>query len=527
MEVSLQELLKCNFFSAAQVLVGEQNLSNLVTSVTVLDSPDAPKYIKPGNLVITTAYSLLDDDTVQKEVISKLAEAGAAGLGIKLRFFNGQLPKIMKDTAKKYEFPIISLPNEYAYTDIYEFITNHLLARTTGEVRRYDEVFRELNENLSLKGLAGLSEILYKWTGFRTIILYNNRLHVFPGKVEDEELWKEKTFWHKKSHINGSPAGINRYCCKYKDMEQEILVGDIFDKSLVKGRIILLKGDRDFVRDDYVLLESAASACSIEIKRIQSLVQVQRKYEKKFLLHFFNKDYSLEEAKYHAKELDFFLPAEGFVIIIEIASTDFLEDSQYCEYIEKAIIDILGFKTPFSYLDSHRIAILIPDDLEKFSPLLEKLYSQLKDICNSEDVLFGIGRKASLENINKSFEEAKKAIEIGACLDLPSKIYFFSQLGFYRLLKIPDIYEEMVRYYEDYLKPIVKEGETSNDLLDTLKCYIECGFNYTETAHKMYVHPNTVRYRISVIEKNCRVNFKYAYDRLNMEIALKLLPLIK
>ena len=51
-------------------------------------------------------------------------------------------------------------------------------------------------------------------------------------------------------------------------------------------------------------------------------------------------------------------------------------------------------------------------------------------------------------------------------------------------------------------------------------------YNYRETAKAVFLHANSVRYRISLIEKLFNVNLKKQSDRLNIEVALKLLPLV-
>jgi len=68
-EVTLADLLLSNFLKNATVLAGEKGLSKKVTSVTVLDSPDAHQYLRGGELVITTAYSILDDEDMQSRFL--------------------------------------------------------------------------------------------------------------------------------------------------------------------------------------------------------------------------------------------------------------------------------------------------------------------------------------------------------------------------------------------------------------------------------------------------------------------------
>lgn len=526
MEISLQDLLSCAFFSSAKVLAGERGLSNMVTSVTVLDSPDAPRYMKGGELVITTAYSLLNDESGQKEVIKNLARSRVTGLGMKLRFFNNQLPKIMKITADELNFPLISIPDEYAYTDIYEFITSNLISRTTKEVKREDEVYKEINESIYEEGLMGVAKSLYKWTGLGVVIIFNEQFLAYPCDMIPEDFPVTTPKWRKRFNNNKLSLNVDSFYYERNGKVFEWLAADIIEKGKTQGKILLLKGGREYVKEDYILLDCAASACAMELKRINSIIHVQRKYRKTFLECFLNGQYTWEEAVFQAGELDFELPEEGIVVYINFnPKVVNVFDNKHVEVIDSAVTNILGKSMVFGPLDNSNIALFIPNDQQKYLPLIEKLYWQLMRDLRCPDIIVGIGRPATFSDVKKSFEEAKNAIKIGSCLDLKPKIYLFSRLGFYRLLKLPDVSQEMERYYEDYLKPL-EQKDNSSELIDTLICFIESGYNYRETAQKMYLHPNTVRYRILVIEKICRVNLKYSYDRLNIEIALKILPLI-
>lgn len=527
MEISLKDLLSCRFFSTARVLAGEGGLSNLVTSVTVLDSPDAAKYIKGGELVVTTAYSLLNNERAQKEVIVELAKNGAAGLGLKLRFFQHQLPKVMEETAQELNFPIIAISDEYAYTDIYEFVKSHLISRVTGEVKREDEVFKEINESTYKEGLMGVVKTLYKWTGLQSLILYGNQFLIYPPGEAAEEIPMNPDKWHKKAVNVNFAQGVSYYYWEKAGVSYLWLGKPLFENGREQGYVMLLKGNRDFVRDDYLMLEGAASACIVELKRLKSLVNLRRKYRRNFLENLLKGKYAWDEASYHAQELDFHLPEEGMVVLVKFVPPiiDLFQEGDITE-VENIIVNILGKRVLFGLLEKDKMVICLPHQPEKYLPLIEKMYQQLSEALTAAKIIIGIGRAAEFYDLKKSYEEALNAITIGSCLNFTPQIYHFSKLGFYRLLKLPEMEQEMIRYYEDYLKPLEIHDRQDLELLKTLECFIESNYSYRVTAERMFIHPNTVRYRISLIEKKCRVNFKYAYDRLNMEIALKILPLI-
>jgi DNA-binding PucR family transcriptional regulator len=88
--------------------------------------------------------------------------------------------------------------------------------------------------------------------------------------------------------------------------------------------------------------------------------------------------------------------------------------------------------------------------------------------------------------------------------------------------------KEMDRFYEDYLKPLeINDAEHNSNLIETLKCLIHSNYKHRVAAAEMFVHPNTIRYRIKIIEKLCRINLDLPDNRLLMEIAIKILPLIE
>jgi len=222
MDVRLCDLLCCDFFSASRVLAGEKGLSNMVTSVTVLDSPDAPKYMKGGELVITTAYSLLNDPEAQQKVVENLAKCGAAGLGIKLRFFNQQLPRVMKETADQYNFPIINITDDYAYADIYEFVNSNLISRVTKEVKRADEVIKDITESISKNGLQGLVKSLYTWTGLGVLVLCGGRQYAYPAEAKNGYNYRDtaKIMYLHPNTVRYRIANIEKLCrvnLKYAD----------------------------------------------------------------------------------------------------------------------------------------------------------------------------------------------------------------------------------------------------------------------------------------------------------------------
>jgi len=67
------------------------------------------------------------------------------------------------------------------------------------------------------------------------------------------------------------------------------------------------------------------------------------------------------------------------------------------------------------------------------------------------------------------------------------------------------------------------EGQYSFSLLDTLRTYLECNCNLLRTAERLYVHKNTLLYRLNHIKSILRCDLNDADERLLLMLSFKLL----
>jgi purine catabolism regulator len=134
----------------------------------------------------------------------------------------------------------------------------------------------------------------------------------------------------------------------------------------------------------------------------------------------------------------------------------------------------------------------------------------------------GIGR--AIENIMdlpKGFMQAQQAINISRRAKWTQSIACYGDLGVYRVLYSGVDDTEKQLFINEFLGPILKEGE----LTATLRIYFENMGNRRGTAHAMGVHYNTVSYRITHIEQLTKKKLNNADDSLCLQVALKLLDM--
>lgn len=153
---------------------------------------------------------------------------------------------------------------------------------------------------------------------------------------------------------------------------------------------------------------------------------------------------------------------------------------------------------------------------------LEKLARSISDSLGAEfysHVLVGIGTTVEgIKDLARSFREAQVALEVGKVFDTEKTIVSYDNLGIARL-----IYQLPTTLCEMFLKEVFKRG--SIDTLDqetlfTIQKFFENNLNVSETSRKLFVHRNTLVYRLEKIKKLTGLDLREFDDAIVFKVAL-------
>ncbi len=115
LKVRLRDILKIDLLAGAEVIAGESGMESVITSVNVMEVPDIVDWVRPGELLLTTAYSLADNVEAFNTLLPMLSERGVCGMGIKVKRYINELPDSVIQTANDLAFPIIKIPQGVSY----------------------------------------------------------------------------------------------------------------------------------------------------------------------------------------------------------------------------------------------------------------------------------------------------------------------------------------------------------------------------------------------------------------------------
>lgn len=123
-----------------------------------------------------------------------------------------------------------------------------------------------------------------------------------------------------------------------------------------------------------------------------------------------------------------------------------------------------------------------------------------------------------LKDVSKSYKEAKMALDVGKIFYAEKTVTAYSTLGIGRL-----IYQLPINLCEMFIEEIfggkVPE-ELDEETLTTINTFLENNLNVSETSRQLYVHRNTLLYRLEKLEKYTGLDIRIFDDALTLKIAL-------
>ncbi|MCL2071708.1 MAG: helix-turn-helix domain-containing protein [Oscillospiraceae bacterium] len=153
---------------------------------------------------------------------------------------------------------------------------------------------------------------------------------------------------------------------------------------------------------------------------------------------------------------------------------------------------------------------------------LEKLAHSISSTLSTETFAttnIGIGSPVTgIKDLSRSFKEAQIAIDVGKVFETEKKIVCYTDLGIARL-----IYHLPITLCHTFLKEVFKKGSIESldtETHGTIQRFFENNLNVSETSRKLFVHRNTLVYRLDKIKKLTGLDLREFEDAIVFKIAL-------
>ncbi len=299
--------------------------------------------------------------------------------------------------------------------------------------------------------------------------------------------------------------------------EQPFLDGFVCDGATFKP--ISVHGKSEylvFVEGDDIIADNVSSVLSITLGNLKEMHD--DKYDKaSFIKNIINDNILPSDIYIKAKELhmDHNVPRVVFLIkffgkgdIVPIDLVQNLFPDKAKEYVissgENEVALIKEFKSDVE-----------PEELDKIA-------KNISDTVNAEfylRVIIGIGTVVhNIKDLARSYKEAQVSIEVGKVFDIEKTIINYDNLGIGRL-----IYQLPTTLCDMFLHEVFKRGTIENldrETLITIQAFFENNLNVSETSRKLFVHRNTLVYRLEKIRKITGLDLREFDNAITFKVAL-------
>lgn len=289
----------------------------------------------------------------------------------------------------------------------------------------------------------------------------------------------------------------------------------IFDEHQLEY-ILMANGESD---DVYMVGKIAA----FQIQNL--LVAYKERFDKdNFIKNLLLDNLLLVDIYNRAKKLHIDTDVRRVIFIIE---TKHEKDSNTLDNVR----GLLGNRSRdfVTAVDEKNIIVVKELDEGDGNPELEKtaqnLYTMLKEE-EGEDVLIAYGTVVNdIKEVSKSYKEAKLALDVGKIFCGEKKVIAFSALGIGRL-----IYQLPIPLCKMFIREIF-EGKSPDDFdeetLTTINKFFENNLNVSETSRQLYIHRNTLVYRLDKLQKSTGLDLRVFEDAITFKIALMVVKYMK
>jgi len=178
---------------------------------------------------------------------------------------------------------------------------------------------------------------------------------------------------------------------------------------------------------------------------------------------------------------------------------------------EKNIIIVKKVKPNESYKELEQTAYVVLDTLN--TEAMSKVHIAYGTIVNS------------IKEVSRSYKEAKMALDVGKIFYSDRNVVAYSNLGIGRL-----IYQLPIPLCKMFIKEIFG-GKSPDDFdeetLSTINKFFENSLNVSETSRQLFIHRNTLVYRLDKIQKSTGLDLRIFEDAITFKIALMVVKYMK
>lgn len=549
MGFSVNDLLLAEELKDAKILGGKEGLDRQIKGVTIIEAPDIVKSINGGEVLLTGLYAFRSCSVEEfQKYINELTKKSVSALIMKRgrKVENADIKiELLLEFANTHGIPVLEVPFEISFRDIMSRIMERLFNE---EVTRL-KYFKTTHDNFAAlalspdsgnRGADNILDVLAKLI-HNPVAVFNQNLSCLAA-TEDAA----RVLTISEDARTFEPGIYSSYTYLRQEGEEPQCLIQV--KMSFREKIYLVVTERNQALDvmDFIAAESAITALRFEFSRQYAVTELEKKFQNDIMHNILNgKIHSIGELQKNTTLLGVDINGSYRVIVFGMANEsmtkgDFKAKVKDTNVLSQAIVHYI--KDAKIQNDLDKIVVIQAVDKEQTQ---EEYRREIKKIVESvqEDVSMhnkhlkvkaGVGKVVDgIIHLPESFKEANEAfmfVDVAGELSEEGspQAMLFSDLGIFKLLCQLEDPSMLLEYVPEGLQKLYNYKKPQrDDLIVTLKTYLDRNQNLSKTAQELYVHYKTAAYRIEKITKITGIDFDNANEVLAVRIGLVVYKMIE
>lgn len=535
----LAEVLALPRFSDLQLLSSHSNLTQPLESVEITETPDVADFIPKNVMILTTAMIYKDDQEKLKPFIDSLKQAECTALGIKVgRFLDEISPEIVA-YASAVDLPLIKIPSTQPLGGLLHEIVGYLRDSKTEQMSVAFDIQKRFSTLLmqdvdATRFIAEFAKILNApiilLSPWQQVIAHSNYFYGnqksaeffieqlskdhFQQLAQEKKIFRLQDERQENIQVAGFPIRVNDYFPYYLlVLSPEQIPYPIsefaIDQAILVLTFMLFKNQKiaesfEHLKTDFLdrLLDTHQEALS----KHQNWLELWKNYR------LINSDYyqlaivygvTKPENETHIR----YQQAEGQLIF---------------QWLKEQLPEILPDVALFKLKNQNKSISIFQSKKNDHLMILQNLAERLQQALPIT-IRFALGNAyENLEDLPNSYIEASSTLEASLHAQKPATVQLFHPKGLAGLFE--KIGTEDVEYFcQQQLKELAYPTEpTLQELRKTLKVFLDFNCEITKTANALYLHRNTIKYRMNQCEKLLGTSIQEPETSLLLRVALEL-----
>ena len=534
---TVKDLFVLDIMKQCKVLSGQSGLTRQVKNVNISDTPDIINYIEKNQLLLTTGYGFVEDTQSLYDLIVEMDKLNCAGIIIKIDRFLKKLPEEIIALSEELAFPIIHSPTELNLGSMSRHILNYLNDDETEQLyyalHFQKEFSKMMFEDYSVEALVEQLSLSIE----RPVLLLNHRAeeqvisNLAKTRLASGAL--EQVNQIIKENIQAARNGFSYI--KPSKQYKPFTTFSIVTKNTHPSILVIFDSATLPYPSSQLAIEQASNVISFTKIKEEAVDENLRMLKNDFFSDLIEnnnlarKDMIIQ-ANYYGLEME----ANSICIACTV---DIKEDSQndgahlyekrvgafhhqITSLLEDAIIEHNLKATLFSkgiyFVIIAQFSSYTEEEVNKITELIQDVQSSIDEFTLS----FGVSSVIQdLDKLGTAYEEALEALMQGYAIFHEEFIYFYKTKELKELLTAIPI-KDLRALYENTLKTLAYPEGDDEELVRTIEVYLEHQCEITSTARALYVHRNTVKYRVKKAEEILGEPLKDPTNSLRIRVAL-------